>query len=93
MYWKQEVPVQEGFQLLKWWGNAAEFKGLRGLAQHPTNALTILVTRTVAEGSFRILKGLLTPGRRCADLDNQIGCLLCMINGDVTRRIPQWARE
>ena len=30
LYWKQEVPVQEGFQLLKWWGNAAEFKGLRG---------------------------------------------------------------
>ena len=57
LYWKQEVPVQGGFQLVKWWGNASEFKGLRGSAQHATNALTFPVTSTVAEGSFRILKG------------------------------------
>ena len=84
---------QVRFQLLKWWGNAAEFKGLRGLAQHATNALTFPVTSIVAEVSFRILKGLLTPERRYMDSNNQIGYLLCMINGDVTRRIPQWARE
>ena len=31
LHWKQEVPVQEGFRLLKWWGNAAEFKGFCGV--------------------------------------------------------------
>ena len=73
--------------MLKWWENAAEFKGLQSLAHHATNALTFPVTSTVAEGSFRILKGLLTPDRRYMSPSTQIGYLLCMINGDVTRRI------
>ena len=78
---------------MKWWGNAVEIKGLRGLAQHATNALTFPVTSNVAEGTFQLVKGLVTRDRRYMELDTQIGYLLCMINGDVTRRIPQFARE
>ena len=70
-----------------------EVVGLQGFAQNATNVLTFPITSTVTEGSFRILKGLLAPGRRYMTPDTQIGDLLCMINGDVTRRIPQWARE
>ena len=49
------------------------------------------VTTTVAEGSFRIMKGLLTADRRGMSHDTQIGYLLAMVNGDVNHRIPQWA--
>ena len=38
--------------------------GLANLGRVALNALTFPVTTTVAEGSFRILKGLLTPDRR-----------------------------
>ena len=80
------------------WASAAEFKGLQCLAKHTANALTFPITTTVAEGSFRILKGLLTPQHRYMDPDTRIGyhCIinhLYIINGDVTQRIPQWARE
>ena len=54
---------------------------------------TFPVTSTVVKGSFRILKGLLTPDHRYMERDTQIGYLLCMINGNVTRRIPQFAWE
>ena len=48
-------------------------------------------TTTVAEGSFRIMKGLLTADCRGMAHDTQIGYLLAMVNGDVNHRVPQWA--
>jgi hypothetical protein len=49
------------------------------------------VTTTDAEGSFRIMKGLLTADRRFISHDSQIGDLLAVINYDVNKRIPSWA--
>ena len=49
------------------------------------------VTMSVAEGSFRIMKGLLTPDRSFMSHDSQLGYLLAMINGDVNKRVPSWA--
>ena len=62
----------EGFELLKWWVNAAEFKGLQVLGQHAINPLTFPVTTTVTEGSFCILKGLLTPDWQYMDPETQM---------------------
>ena len=61
------------------------------LADRAITALTLPVTTAVAEGSFHILKGLLTADRRGMSHDTQIGYLLAMVNGDVNHRIPQWA--
>ena len=65
--------------------------GLAKLGRVALNALTFPMTTTVAEGSFGILKGLLTPDRRFMSHDSQIGYLLAMINGDVNKGIPSWA--
>ena len=46
------------------------------------------MTMAVAEGSLRVMKGLLTPDRHFMSHDSQIGCLLAIINGDVNKHIP-----
>ena len=85
------MPVVDRFEMLKCWVNAAEFTGLQVLGQHAI--IPFPVTTTVAEGSFSILKGFLEPDRQYMDPETQIGYLLCMVNGDVSECIPQWARE
>ena len=52
------------------------------------NALTYPPITAVAEGSFHIMKDLLTPDWCLMSHDSQIGYLLAMINGDVKKRIP-----
>ena len=42
--------MKEGFQLsLKWWENVEEFKGLRALAQHTANTLTLAMLQMDAK--------------------------------------------
>ena len=79
------------FDVLQWWERACNYMGLANLGRVALNALTFPVTTTVAEGSFRIVKGLLTPDRRLMSHDPQIGYLLVMISGDVNKCIPSWA--
>ena len=90
-YWKQRVVDDREFDVLQWWERACNHMGLATLGHAALNALTFPVTMTVAEGSFRIMKGLLTPDRRFMSHDSQIGYLLAMMNGDVNERIPSWA--
>ena len=79
------------FSLLSWWENASLYMGMPDLADRAITALTLPVTTTVAEGSFRVMKGLLTADRRGMSHDTQIGYLWAMVNGVVNHRIPQWA--
>ena len=65
--------------------------GLAILRHVALNALTYPVNTAVAEGSFCIMKGLLTPDPCFMSHDSQIGYLLALINGDVKKRIPSWA--
>ena len=55
------------------------------------NALTFQVPNSVAEGSFRTMKGLLTFDCCNMDPNTQNGYLLAMVNGGVNQRqyIPQ----
>jgi hypothetical protein len=91
IYWKLNIVAGADFSLLSWWENASLYMGMPDLADRAITALTLPVTTTVAEGSFRIMKGLLTADRRGMSHDTQIGYLLAMVNGDVNHRIPQWA--
>ena len=91
LYWKQRIVDDPDFDVLQWWERACNHMGLANLDRVALNALTFPVTTTVAEGSFRIMKGPLTPDRRFMSHDSQIGYLLAMINGDVNKRIPSWA--
>ena len=79
------------FDVLQWWERACNHMGLANLGRVALNALTFPVITTVAEGSFRIMKGLLTPDRRFMSHDSQTGYLLAMINGDVNKHIAYWA--
>ena len=91
IYWKLNIVAGADFSLLSWWENASLYMGMPDLADRAITALTLPVTTTVAEGSFRIMKGLLTADHRGMSHDTQIGYLLAMVNGDVNHRIPQWA--
>ena len=91
LYWKQQVVDNPNFDVLQLWERACNHIGLANLGRVALNALTFPVTTTVAEGSFRIMKGLLTLDRRLMSHDSQIGFLLAMINGDGNKRIPSWA--
>ena len=51
--------------------------GLANLGRVALNALTFLVTTTVAEGSFRIMKGPLTPDQRFMSHDSQNWVFAC----------------
>ena len=62
VFFRQEVtPQDDRFDLVKWWLNASEFRGLKELAAHALTALTFPITSFVAESSFHAMKGLLTP--------------------------------
>ena len=91
LYWKQKVIDSPDVDVLGWWERACNHMGLATLGHVAVNALTYPVTTTVAEGSFRIMKGLLTPDQRFLSHDSQIGYLLTTINGDVNKHTPSWA--
>ena len=92
LYFRQEVPPQDDrFDLVKWWLNASEFRGLKELAAHALTALTFPITTCVAESSFHAMKGLLTPDRRFMANDTQMGYSYAMVNGDINKRFPEWA--
>ena len=76
----------------KWLESVGAFMGLPNLAHEALNALIFQVTTSVAEGSFRTMKGLSTCNRRNMDPNTHIGCLLAMVNGDVNNRILEWAK-
>ena len=54
-------------------GGHANHVGLGNLGPVALNALAFPVTMTVAQGPFRIMKGLVTPDRRFMSHDLQIG--------------------
>ena len=80
------------FDLLGWWENAGSFMSLRNRADKALNALTFQVTTSVAAGSFRAIKRLLTDDRRSMNTNTQIGYVLTMVNGNVNERIPESAQ-
>ena len=55
------------------------------------NVLMSPVTTSVAEGSFRVMKGLLTYDRHSMSHDTPIGYLLAMISGDINKCMPSGA--
>ena len=55
-------------------------------------SLTFQVTTSVAEGSFRTMKGLLTSDCPNMDPNTPIGDLLAMVKGDVNNHIREWAK-
>ena len=94
LYWKQRTPPKvDGFKVLDWWDNVAMFQNLAPLAMEATICLTQPITTSIAEGSFRALKGLLSSERLNMSEDIVRGYLFAMINGDICGRIPQWALQ
>ena len=73
IYWKLNIVAGADFSLLCWWENASLYMGMPDLADRAITALTLPVTTTVAEGSFRIMEGLLTADCRGMSHDTQIG--------------------
>ena len=51
------------------------------------------LTTSVAEGSFRTMKGLLTYDRHSMEPQTRMGYLLAMVNGEVNNHIPEGAKE
>ena len=87
LYCKQRAVDDPDFDVSQWWERACNHMDLANLGRVALNALTVPVITTVAEGSFRIMKGPLSPDRRFRSLDSQSGYLLAMINGDVNKRL------
>uniref|UniRef100_A0A7S1NVT4 Uncharacterized protein n=1 Tax=Eutreptiella gymnastica TaxID=73025 RepID=A0A7S1NVT4_9EUGL len=65
LYWKQAAPsILDAFKVLGCWDNVAYFQKLASLAKEAEICLTQPITCSVAEGSFRALKGLLSSDRQ-----------------------------
>ena len=61
------------------------------MADHTVVALSFAITSCVAEGSFRAMKGPLTPGRHFTHEDIQQVYLYAMLSGDIDKHISNWA--
>ena len=73
--------------------HSATFQNLAPLAKEAEICLTQPITSSVAEGSFRALKGLLSSDRQALGEGTLQGYLSAMINGDICHRIPEWAMQ
>ena len=73
---RQRVANSPDFDGLGWWERTCNQMGVATLGNGALNALTYAVATTVAEDSFHILKGLLTPDRRPMLMIHRLGICL-----------------